>query len=133
MVNNTPAGRWFRRVLWAAIAGNVAVALPAIAAPSALLALAGLPAAAPEVWPRLAAVQAIVLAALYAPAALDVDRYRMVAWLTVAAHAAGGIFFTFEPEMRLMAAYDWAFALALGVLLTMAVRLPPERAAAATV
>lgn len=132
MVNNTPAARWFRRVLWAAIVGNIVVALPAMAAPSALIALAGLPAAAPEVWPRLAAVQAIVLAALYAPAALDVDRYRTVAWLTVAAHAAGGIFFSFEPELRLMAAYDWAFALALGVLLTMAVRTYPARAAAAT-
>jgi hypothetical protein len=122
MVNNTPPARWFRRVLWLAIAGNVVLALPVIAAPSAMLALADLAGAAPDVWPRLAAVQAIVLAAFYAPAAFDVDRHRATAWLAVGAHAMGAVFFALEPGFRLFAAYDLILALALGVLLAMAIR-----------
>lgn len=122
MVNDTPHGRWFRRVLWVAIAGNILMALPVIAAPSTIIALAGLAAPAPEIWPRLAAVQAIVLAALYVPAALDIDRYRVVAWLAVAAHVLGGMFFAVEPGFRLFAAYDFTLALSLGVLLTLASR-----------
>lgn len=122
MVNDTSPGRWFRRVLWAAILGNIAMALPAIAAPSTVIALAGLPASGPEIWPRLAALQAIVIAAFYVPAALDVDRHRAAAWLAVGAHAVGAMFFALEPGFRLFAVYDGVFALALGALLTMAVR-----------
>ena len=122
MVNNTTHGRWFRRLLWIAIAANVVVALAAIAAPAMILALAGVPAAAPAIWPRLAALQLIVLSAFYLPAAIDIDRYRPIAWFVVAAHAAGGIFFLFEPGYRLFAVYDFTFALPLAVLLTMAVR-----------
>jgi hypothetical protein len=133
MVNNTPAARWFRRVLWMAIAGNLVLALPVIAAPSAMLALAGLAGAAPETWPRLAAVQAIVLAAFYVPAALDVDRHRASAWLAVAAHAMGGIFFALEPGFRLFAAYDLTLAAALGALLTMALRSHRPAGASAAV
>ncbi len=129
MLNDTRPGRWFRRLLWVAAAANVVIALPAIAAPSAIVGLAGLPAAAPEIWPRLAALQLIVLSAFYLPAAMDIDRYRPIAWFVVAAHAAGGIFLLFEPGYRLFAAYDFAFALPLAVLLTMAVR--GDRAAAA--
>lgn len=122
MVNDTPPGRWFRRVLWIAIAGNIVLALPAIAAPAAMLDLAGLPGAAPEIWPRLAAFQALVLGALYVPAAIDVDRYRLPAWLAVAAHVAGAAFFTLEPGFGLFAAYDLVLALSLGALLAAAVR-----------
>ena len=132
MANDTSHGRWFRRVLWVAIAANIVMALPVIAAPSAMLALAALPAAAPEIWPRLAAIQAIVLAAFYVPAALDIDRYRAPAWLAVGAHVMGGIVFIVEPGFLLFAAYDFALALSLGVLLTMAVRSDdPARSRAA--
>jgi hypothetical protein len=122
MVNDTLPGRWFRRILWVAIAANLGWAIPTIAAPSAIVALAALPTAGHDFWPRLAALQVLALSALYVPAAIDMDRYRLVAWFAVAAHAAGGMFFLFEPGYRLFAAYDVAFALSLGVLLTMAVR-----------
>jgi hypothetical protein len=134
MLNDTRPGRWFRRLLWVAAAANVVIALPAIAAPSAIVGLAGLPAAAPEIWPRLAALQVIVLSAFYVPPAIDLDRYRLLAWFAVAAHAAGGIFFLFEPGYRLFALYDFGFALPLAALLTLAVRrdrpaTPPAPAA----
>lgn len=122
MLNNTRPGRSFRRLLWVAAAANAVIALPAIAAPSAIIGLAGLPAAAPEIWPRLAALQLIILSAFYVPPAIDLDRYRPLAWCAVAAHTAGGIFFLFEPGYRLFAAYDFGFALPLAALLTMAIR-----------
>src|SRR6185503_8232175 len=33
MINDTPAGRWFKRVMWLGILANLALALPTIAAP----------------------------------------------------------------------------------------------------
>jgi hypothetical protein len=128
VVNSSVPGRWFRRTLWVAILANLAWAMPTIAAPSVIVALGGLPTAGHDLWPRLAAVQALALSGLYVPAAIDIDRYRLVAWFAVAAHAIAGMFFLFEAGYRLFAVYDAAFAVSLGVLLAMAVR--SDRAAA---
>jgi hypothetical protein len=122
MVNQTPAGRWFRRVTAVAIASNVVAALMLLAAPSTMLAMAGLPTAKTDLWPRLAAWQIVILSLFYLPAAVDIDRYRAVAWLVVASHLAGGLFFMFEPAYRLFGYYDFAFAMPLAVLLLLAVR-----------
>jgi hypothetical protein len=129
MVNNTPHGRWFRRLLWVAISANLALALPMIAAPSAIIAMAGLPTATPDLWPRLSALQLVVLSAFYMPAAVDVDRYRANAWFVVAAHLIGGLFFLLEPGYRLFGVYDVVFAVPLAALLTIAVRRDRDAAA----
>jgi hypothetical protein len=84
--------------------------------------MAGVPASRTDLWPRLAAVQMLVLSLFYVPAAIDIDRYRAVAWLVVASHLAGGLFFMFEPAYRLFGYYDFAFAVPLAVLLFLAVR-----------
>lgn len=122
MVNDTPPGRWFRRLTWVAIAANFTAALPLLVMPSAATAIAGLPAAGADVWPRLSAVQMMVLSVFYMPAGIDIDRYRTVAWLVVASHAAGALFFMLDPAYRLLAYYDLAFAIPLAVLLLLAVR-----------
>lgn len=123
MVNGTTAGRWFRRVVWAGIAANLALALPTLAAPSALLALAGLPTATPDLWPRFSALLLVLLSVFYAPAGLDIDRYRATAWFAVGSRLAGAVFFLLEPaDYRLFAYFDLAFFVPLAVLLTLAVR-----------
>jgi hypothetical protein len=85
--------RWFSRVTWAGVAANLALAIPTLAAPAALLARNDLPPAEPVLWPRFAALLLILLSAFYVPAALDPVRYRVVAWLAVCARLAGVVFF----------------------------------------
>lgn len=122
MVNDTPPGRWFRRLTWVAIAANLTAALPLLAMPSTATAIAGLPAAGDDVWPRLSALQMVVLSVFYMPAGIDIDRYRAVAWLVVGSHLAGALFFSVRPGYRLFAVYDFVFAVPLAVLLWLAIR-----------
>jgi len=90
--------RWFSRVVLLGILANLALALPTLLAPAALMAWSGLPAATPLLWPRFAALLLILLSAFYVPAVIDPDRYRLVAWLAVMARLAGVIFFLgFQP------------------------------------
>ena len=42
MINDTTAGRWFRRVMWLGIFANLALALPTIAAPDFMIDRVGL-------------------------------------------------------------------------------------------
>lgn len=129
MVNGTTAARWFRRVVWIGIVANLLLALPTLAAPSQMTAFAGLPTATPELWPRFAAVQLILLSVFYIPAGLDVDRHRITAWFTVVSRLTGVMFFMFEPGYRMFMYYDLVFLVPQAVLLTMAVR--SERASRA--
>jgi hypothetical protein len=122
MVNGTTAARWFRRVVWVGIIANVLLALPTIAAPSQMTAFAGLPTATPDLWPRFAGVTMILLSIFYIPAALDVDRYRIVAWFTLVSRLTGVIFFMFEPGFRFFMYYDLVFLVPQAVLLWLAVR-----------
>src|SRR6516225_925066 len=52
--------RWFRRLMWAGIIGNVIVGIVSIAYTPQVLALAKVDPATPLVWPRLSAVFAVV-------------------------------------------------------------------------
>ena len=123
MVNNTPAGRWFRRVVWVGIAANLALALPTLAASSQVIAMAGLPTATPDLWPRFSALLLVLLSVFYMPAGLDIDRYRTTAWFTVGSRLAGVLFFLMEPPVyRLFMYYDLVFMVAQGALLFIAVR-----------
>ena len=122
MANNTTAGRWFKRVMWIGIAANLALALPTLAAPAAIIAMASLPTATPDLWPRFSALLLVLLSVFYVPAGLDIDRYRATAWFAVASRLAGVVFFSVEPAYRMFMYFDLAFLVPLAVLLTMAVR-----------
>jgi hypothetical protein len=122
MVNDTTAGRWFKRVMWVGIAANMVLALPTLAAPAAMMAMASLPTATPDLWPRFAALLLILLSVFYIPAGLDIDRYRATAWFAVASRLAGVAFFSIEPAYRLFLYFDLAFFVPLALLLTLAVR-----------
>src|ERR1051325_4482294 len=108
--------RWFRRVLWIGIVANLAAALPLLVAPDAMLTWAGLPATSPT-WTRLAALLSTLMSFFYVPAAIDPDRYRVIAWLAVASRLAGGIFFLTQPrEYHVLGLFDLAFFLVLALL-----------------
>ena len=122
MVNNTTPAQWFRRVMWVGIFANLALAIPTIAAPSAIIEMTGLPTATPDLWPRFSALLLVILSVFYMPAGIDIDRYRATAWFAVGSRLAGVLFFMFEPRYRLFMYFDGAFLIPLAILLTMAVR-----------
>lgn len=111
--------RWFRRVVWAGIAANAALALPTLLMPERMLALSGLPIPQPIMWTRFAALLLVLLSAFYVPAAIDPVRYRPVAVLAVAARGAGVAFFLLlQPDIyRMFGYFDLVFLVAEGWLL----------------
>lgn len=122
-VNHTAAARWFRRIVWVGIVANLALALPTLAAPAALIAMASLPTATPDLWPRFSALLLVLLSVFYMPAGIDIDRYRATAWMAVASRLAGVLFFLLEPPAyRMFMYFDLVFFVPLAVLLTLAVR-----------
>jgi hypothetical protein len=122
MVNDTTAGRWFRRVVWIGIIANLAVALPTLAAPAQMIAMASLPTAGTDLWPRFAALLLVILSVFYIPAGQDIVRYRSTAWFAVGSRLAGVLFFLGEPAYRFFMYFDLVFLVPLAVLLTIAVR-----------
>jgi hypothetical protein len=128
MANDTTPGRWFRRILWIGIFANLALALPTLAAPDQVIAMASLPAATPVLWPRFAALLLVLLSVFYMPAGQDIDRYRTIAWFTVGSRLAGVLFFLPEPDYRVFMYFDLVFLVPLAILLTAAVRRARDQA-----
>ena len=95
------AKRWFGRVMWVGIAANLALALPTMAAPSLMLDMSRLPTATPEMWVRFSGLLLVLLSVFYMAPALDPDRYRAAAWMSVGSRLAGVLFFMIESEYRL--------------------------------
>ncbi|MFI5051212.1 MAG: hypothetical protein ACHQEA_15255 [Gaiellales bacterium] len=118
----TSAGRWFRRVVWLGIFANLVLALASIAAPDQMLAFSRLPTVTPHIWVRFAGLLLILLSAFYAPAAIDPDRYRANAWLTVVSRLAGVVFFIGDPVYRMLGLFDLLFLVPEAVLLFIATR-----------
>ena len=118
--------RWFSRVVLLGILANLALAVPTLLAPEALMAVSGMPAATPLLWPRFAALLLILLSAFYVPAAIDPVRYRLVAWLAVAARLVGVIFFVgFQPAVyHPLGYFDLLFFVPESLLLLASSRAP---------
>ena len=116
--------RWFTRVVWVGIAANLALAVPSLLAPERMLALTGLPRAAPIMWLQFSSLLLILLSAFYVPAALNPNKYRLVAWMAVGARLAGVVFFLgFQPrEYNLFGYFDFVFFVPEVVLLGMLAR-----------
>ena len=121
MINDTPAGRWFRRVMWLGIFANLALALPTLAAPDMMIDLMRLPTATPVLWPRFAGLLIVILSVFYTPAATDIDRYRIVAWFAIGSRAAGVLFFVPQPPYRMLGLFDLVFLVPQLLLLAIAV------------
>lgn len=122
-ISESAAGRWFRRVLWIGIAANIALAVPTLIDPAAMLARSALPAATPELWPRFAGLLLILLSVFYMPAAINPDRYRTVAWLAVWARLVGvGFFLSQSGEYLMLGVFDLVFFVPQAMLLIVASR-----------
>jgi hypothetical protein len=122
MINDTTAGRWFKRVMWLGIVANLALALPTIAAPDFMIDRVGLPTATPVLWVRFSGLLLVILSVFYTPAATDIDRYRIVAWFAIGSRAAGVLFFLPQPTYRMFGLFDGVFLVPLFLLLVVALQ-----------
>src|SRR6266511_1304859 len=86
--------RWFRRLVWAGIVGNIVLGIVSIAYTAQVLELAKVDPATPLVWPRLSAMLIMLLAGFYIPAAIDPCAHRFNAVFAVVCRFAGTIFMT---------------------------------------
>src|SRR6266699_2347316 len=84
--------RWFRRLVWAGIVGNIVLGIVSIAYTPQVLELAKVDPATPLVWPRLSAMLVMLLAGFYIPAAIDPYAHRFSAVFAVVCRFAGTIF-----------------------------------------
>ena len=121
MINDTTAGRWFRRVMWLGIFANLALALPTIAAPDMMTEMMRYPTATPVLWPRFAGLLLVILSVFYTPAATDIDRYRVVAWFAIGSRAAGVLFFMPQETYRMLGLFDLVFLVPELLLLLVAI------------
>jgi hypothetical protein len=85
---------WFGRAVWLGILANWFLAIPGIFVPNAVLGLAGqTPDLEHPVWPAFASLLLVLLSVFYIPGAVNFQRYKVVAILSVLARLAGVIFF----------------------------------------
>ena len=79
-------------VTWGGIILNLAFAIPMFLAPAAGLDLLGIP-HPPLVWARMGALALIFITIFYIPMTLDIDRFRIFAWLSIFPVRFCGAFF----------------------------------------
>lgn len=89
--------RWkFRHaaVTWLGIVLNLAVAIPFFFAPVWSLDLLNIP-HPPLIWARVGAMLLVIITAFYVPMTIDLDRFRIFAWLAIfPSRTFGATYFT---------------------------------------
>lgn len=123
---------WFRRLMWAGIVANVALALVSIAMPGTVLELLGLAAASPLVWPQFAAFLLLLLTVFYVPGAIDPLANRFSAVFSLVCRFGGVFFFAVAGgHYFLFGAYDLVIALPQALLLAVGLHRLGRRPGAA--
>jgi hypothetical protein len=79
------------------------------------------PTATPALWPRFAGLLLVILSVFYTPAAIDIDRYRIVAWFAIGSRAAGVLFFLPQATYRMLGLFDGVFLVPQLLLLLVAI------------
>ncbi len=124
---------WVKRHTWIVRLGivvNFAFVIPLMLFPEWILALFKLPPEA-SLWVRFAGLLLGLLSIFYVPATVDIDRYRIVAWLAVfPSRTAGALFFGaavllhgHPPGFLVAVLVDASFALASLYCLLQIVRI----------
>ena len=85
--------KWFRRVVWFGIVGNMSFALTALYAPSKLLRLMGLRRIEATVWLRNVGMLLVLVSLFNAGAAAAPTRYPLYSWLVPIARLIAASFF----------------------------------------
>ena len=110
-IQPSQSARWFSRVMWVGIAANLVLAIPTLLLPEHMMALTGIPAASPLLWPQFSALLLILLSIFYVPAARSRHGTGSSPGWPSASRLAGVIFFLgFQPrEYRMLGYFDFVF------------------------
>jgi hypothetical protein len=96
MTHTQSLSKWKMRhavLVWIGIILNLAFVIPLLFCPEWILGLFHIP-ANQLIWPRFAGLLLGILSVFYIPATLDIDRYRVFAWLAVfPSRTFGSVFF----------------------------------------
>ena len=87
--------RWKLRhalIVWLGIVLNMGFVIPLLFAPVWLLDLFGLR-VEPLIWTQFAGLLLAIISVFYIPATIDIDRYRIFAWLSVFPSRSFGVLF----------------------------------------
>lgn len=85
---------WFGRVVWMGIVVNMLFIVPLVFFPEWLFGLLRLEIVQPIIWARVAGMFLFIISVFYIPAAMDMDRYRANAWLSIfPSRTFGAVFF----------------------------------------
>ncbi|MCA8880532.1 MAG: hypothetical protein KDA73_11375 [Rhodobacteraceae bacterium] len=90
--------RWkFRHgvVVWIGILLNFSYCVPLLVAPLTTLGLFGIPAELTTFWPRLVGGLLVLISVFYMPMTVDLDRFRIFAWLSILPSRTFGATFLF--------------------------------------
>jgi mono/diheme cytochrome c family protein len=109
---------WFRRLVWAGVVANIALALVCITYPLRVIRFLRLDPATPLVWPRFAAFLLILLSVFYTIAARDPVGNRFAAVWTIACRFGGVAFFAVVGGRYIVfALFDLVFGLPQAIAL----------------
>lgn len=115
MIQSHALSRWKARhaiLVWIGILLNFAFVLPLLFWPEWILGLFQIP-VNQLIWPRFSALLLGLLSIFYIPATLDIDRYRVFAWLAVfPSRTFGAVFFFIAVFV-----FDQPLGFLVGVLL----------------
>lgn len=117
MTRSESLSKWKARhaiFVWVGIAMNLVYAIPLIFWPEWILGVFHIPSTPGlMIWTRFSAVLLLILSVFYVPATLDIDRYRIFAWLAVfPSRTFGAVFFFFA-----VVAFGQPLGFLMGVLL----------------
>jgi len=115
MTRTRSLSKWKARhaiLVWIGIVLNFGFVLPLLLCPEWILGLFHI-AAEQLIWPRFSALLLGILSVFYIPATLDIDRYRVFAWLAVfPSRTFGAVFFAVAVFV-----FDQPMGFLVGVLL----------------
>ncbi len=122
--------RWFSRVVWIGIVVNMFFVIPDVFFSEGLLSLLGVQLVDPIIYLRATGMLLFIISCFYIPAAIDPDRYRAVAWLSIFPSRTFGatfflcavLFFGQDSGFLLIAFVDLFFGTTTGILLCLGVR-----------
>jgi hypothetical protein len=122
MIRTRSLSTWKARhaiVVWIGVILNLCFVLPLIFCPEWLLSLFGI-VVNQVIWAQFAGLLLGILSIFYIPASIDIDRYRIFAWLQVfPSRTAGVVFFLLAVTV-----FDQPIGYITGVLLDGSVAIP---------
>ncbi|MBD2454777.1 hypothetical protein H6G80_11870 [Nostoc sp. FACHB-87] len=122
--------KWFSRVTWLGIIVNMLFVIPSCFFPELMLWFLKMHQPDPIIWVRAAGMLLFIISAFYIPGALDPNRYRATAWISIFPSRAFGstfficaVFFFGQDKGFLSIAFvDLFFGVVEAIFLTLATR-----------